>query len=104
MTGFMVRQKNHYDEMLPLAVSLDHLVLMISVTSGWTTAASLTIAATSKIGVCQRTLLMLETVRMLCRLLGGPNKRSQVTENINRCPSFRLRGAEALRLTTIIQD
>lgn len=52
--------------MLPLAVTLDHLVLMISVTSGWPAAAYLTIDATSKMGVCQRTLLMLETVRMCC--------------------------------------
>ena len=46
--------------MLLLAVSLDHLVLMISVTSGLTTAAYLKIEAISKIGVCQRTLLMLK--------------------------------------------
>jgi hypothetical protein len=66
MTGFWYARRISYDEMPPPAVSLDHLVLMISVTSGWTTAAYLTIDATSKIGVCQRTLLMLETVRMCC--------------------------------------
>ena len=55
-----------YDEMLLPAVSLDHLVLTITITSGLTTAAYLKIEATRKIGVCQRTLLMLETVRMCC--------------------------------------